>query len=246
MRSMHLVAISVLLLAVLSGCTSGAEDTTTTTSTTLATTSTSAETSTTTVRTTTTTSPTTTSPTTTTPAIQDPWAVDYPLEADTVDDLPGVLTDKIVAPEPDPDLTIEGPDDDLGRWVDEWLNWFSWVNANPAEGSLALDHAVVPGGVFYEDTVAALDSRQEAGERLLGYAFRPIDVSGTFDEFFERGELLRLVVGAEDTIPRYVIDSTGSVVTIHEPLGGETTLRLLLRYVEGEGEWILESLEVVG
>lgn len=209
--------------------------------TTLATTSTTAATTTTTAAAT-----TTTSATTTTPATEDPWAVDYPLEADTVDDLPAVLTDKIDAAEPDPDLTIEGPEDDLGRWVDEWLSWFSWVNANPAEGALALDHAVAPGGVFYEDTLAVLDSRQEAGERLLGYAFKPIDVAATFDEFFERREVLRLVVGAEDTIPRYVIDASGTVVTISAPLGGETTLRLLLRYVEGEGEWILESLEVVG
>jgi hypothetical protein len=72
-----------------------------------------------------------------------------------------------------------------------------------------------------------------------------VEVSATFDEFFERRELLRVVVVAADTIPRYVVDESGSVVTVHEPQGGETTLRLLLRYVEGEGEWILENLEVV-
>lgn len=87
--------------------------------------------------------------------------------------------------------------------------------------------------------------RSDDGTRLLGYAFVPREVSGTFDEFFERGELLRLVVVAADTIPRYTIDNDATVVVITEPLGGETTLRLLLRQRVEDGEWILENLEVV-
>lgn len=87
--------------------------------------------------------------------------------------------------------------------------------------------------------------RSDDGTRLLGYAFVPREVSGTFDEFFERGELLRLVVVAADTIPRYTIDNDATVVVITEPLGGETTLRLLLRQRVADGEWILENLEVV-
>jgi hypothetical protein len=47
-------------------------------------------------------------------------------------------------------------------------------------------------------------------------------------------------------VVEYIVDQAGSVVTIHEPFDGETTIRLLLRYLEGEGEWVLESLEVVG
>jgi hypothetical protein len=182
---------------------------------------------------------------TTTSVADDPWSVDYPLDAQTVDDLPSVLTGKIDAPEPDPDLTVKGPDD-LESWVTEWLDWFSWVNANPAEGIGALEHAVVPAGTFYEETVAALQSRAEEGARLLGYAFVPNEVTATFDEFFERGELLRMVVVGADTIPRYVVDESGSVVEITEPLGGETTLHLSLRFREGEGEWVLENIEVVG
>lgn len=184
--------------------------------------------------------------TTTSSAPRDPWSVEYPLEADTIDDLPSVLTDKLGAPEPDPDLSVGGPEDDLGRWVDEWLNWFSWVNANPVEGIDALEHGVVPASAFYEETVTALKARVDEGTRLLGYAFRPIDASATFDELFEDRELLRLVVEAEDTIPRYVVNDEGAVLTVHEPLGGETTLRLILRFRESEGEWILEILEVVG
>lgn len=194
-------------------------------------------TTTTTVATTTTTSPSTAT-------TEDPWSVDYPLEAETVDDLPSVLTDRIGAPEPNPVLSVEGPED-VHRWVDEWLGWFSWVNANPADGVEALDHAVIPVSTFYEETTAALEARLDEGTRLLGFAFVPVEVSATFDEFFERRELLRLVVVASDTIPRYIVDEAGSVVTIHEPLGGETTIRLVLRYREGEGEWVLENLEVV-
>jgi hypothetical protein len=194
--------------------------------------------------TTTSTDSTTTVSATSTTHPDDPWSADYPLDAETVDDLPSVLSDKIGAPEPDPDLTIEGPED-IDRWVNEWLGWFSWVNANPAEGVDALEHAVIPGGVFYEETHAALEARRDEGQRLLGFAFVPGEVSATFDEFFERRELLRLVVVAADIIPRYIVDEAGSVVTIHEPLGGETTIRLVLRYLEGEGEWVLENLEVV-
>lgn len=104
----------------------------------------------------------------------------------------------------------------------------------------------MPGSVFYEQTAAALETRLEEGTRLLGFAFVPVEVSGTFDEFFERREVLRLVVVAADTIPGYVVDEAGSVVSVHEPLGGQTTIRLLLRYWEEEGAWILENLEVVG
>jgi hypothetical protein len=175
--------------------------------------------------------------------VVDPWAIDYPLDVDTVDDIPDLLTDRIGAPEPDPDLAVEGPDD-VERWVDEWLGWFSWVNANPAEGIDALEHGVVPGGVFYEDTNAALETRRAEGTRLLGYAFVPMEVSGTFDELFENRQALRVVVVASDTIPRYIVDEAG-VLMVSEPLGGETTLALLLRYLEGEREWILESLEVL-
>ncbi|MFP4554070.1 MAG: hypothetical protein ACLFRT_09450, partial [Actinomycetota bacterium] len=127
-----------------------------------------------------------------------------------------------------------------------WLNWFSWVNANPEAGIEALEHGVISTSAFYEATVGALESDVENGERLLGFAFVPNGVSGTFDEFFERRELLRLIVVATDTVPGYLIDENGTVVTVNEPLGGEATMRLILRYVEEEGEWILENLEVVG
>jgi hypothetical protein len=231
------VGLGVALL--LASCTSASDDTTTTS----AEPSTTVTTGTTTTVSTSTTA-TTVAPVTSTTIGEDPWSIEYPLDATTVDDLPAALGDRIGGPELDPDLAIEGPDD-ITRWVDEWLGWFSWINANPSEGIDALEHAAVPGSTFYEDTVAALQDRAADGTRLLGYAFAPMEVSGTFDEFFERGELLRLVVVAADTIPRYVIDDAGAVVSITEPLGGETTLRLLLRQRVEDGEWILENLEVV-
>lgn len=234
-RAFMLVAV----LAIVAGCTPEANDPTTTTSN-------STTTSTTVQQTTTSNTPTTiTAPTSTTVASNDPWSIDYPPDAETVEDLPAILTDKIGAPEPDPNLTIEGPDD-LDRWVNEWLNWFSWVNANPGEGIGALEHAVIPVSAFYEDTLAALEADRDAGTALLGYAFKPVEVSGTFDEFFERRELLRVVVVAADEIPGYVIDGTGAVISVIEPLGGEATIRLLLRYRQEDGEWVLENLEVLG
>jgi hypothetical protein len=235
MRSIRLPAVLVVLAV---ACTNSANDPTTTESNT-ATTQTTAE------ATTTSTATTTTVPTTATSVPDDPWSADYPLDAQTVNDLPSVLTDKIDAPEPDPDLTIEGPDD-LERWVNQWLDWYSWVNANPAEGIGALEHAVIPASTFYEETATALESRRSEGTRLLGYAFVPNEVTATFDQFFERGELLRMVVVGADTIPRYVVDEAGLVLEINDPLGGETTLHLSLRFREGEGEWVLENIEVVG
>ena len=232
-------ALGLGVALLLASCTSASDDTTTTS----AEPSTTATTGTTTTVSTSTTV-TTLAPVTSTTISDDPWSIDYPMDASTVDDLPASLADRVGAPEPDPDLAIEGPDD-ATRWVDEWLGWFSWINANPTEAIDALGHAAVPGSAFYEDTVAALEDRTDEGTRLLGYAFVPMEVSGTFDEFFERGELLRLVVVAADTIPRYVIDDEGTVMDITEPLGGETTLRLLLRQRTEDGEWILENLEVV-
>jgi hypothetical protein len=235
---MRSIRFGVWLAIVTVACTSDANDPTTTESI-------PSTTQTTVDQTTTSTATITTAPTTSSSVPDDPWSADYPLDAQTVDDLPSVLADKIDAAEPDPDLTIEGPDD-LERWVTEWLDWFSWVNANPAEGIGALEHAVIPAGTFYEETAAALQSRVDEGTRLLGYAFVPNELTATFDEFFERGELLRMVVVGADTIPRYVVDESGSVVEINEPLGGETTLHLSLRFREGEGEWVLENIDVVG
>lgn len=134
------VAVGVMVVA--AACTSPADDPTTTqaapatTPTTVATTTTTSTTA--------ASSTTTTTSTTSTTQPDDPWSVDYPLEADTIEDLPAALTDRIDASEPDPVLAIEGPDA-IERWVYEWLGWFSWVNANPGEGVDALDHAVIPG-----------------------------------------------------------------------------------------------------
>ena len=239
MRRARAFILVAVLVIVSTGCTTEGNDPTTTTSISSTTSTTVAQT------TTSSTSTTTTAPTSTTVASNDPWSIDYPLDAETVDDLPAVLADKIDAPEPDPDLTIEGPDD-IDRWVNEWLDWFSWVSANPEEGVVALEHAVIPASTFYADTLAALEADRDAGTALLGYAFKPVEVSGTFDEFFERRELLRVVVVAADEIPGYVIDRAGAVISVIEPLDGEATIRLLLRYRQEDEEWVLENLEVLG
>jgi hypothetical protein len=238
MNQMKLRRWIIGLALVLGACTPAADDPSTT-----STPPTTASNTVDTTSTSTSTEPTSTIPTTSTTV--GPWSVDYPLDADTVEDLPDVLAGRIGAPEPDPALSIEGPED-LDRWVSEWLGWFSWVNANPAEGVEALVHGVISGSAFYEDTQAALEADRDAGTRLLGFAFKPVEVSGTFDEFFERRELLRLVVVAADEIPSYVIDESGAVISVNEPLGGQTTVRLLLRYRQEEGEWVLENLEVQG
>lgn len=230
--------IVVVLMAVLAAACTGGEPSETS--------STQPPTSTTVQQTSTTTDMTgTTAPPTTQVPEDDPWTTEYPLDPATVDDLPAVLTWRIDAAEPIPNLEVAGAEH-TERWVNEWLSWFAWVNANPTDGAAALDHAVVPQSAFYEDSLVALEARQQDGTRLLGFAFVPVEVSGTFDEFFESREALRLVVIASDTIPRYVIDDTGTVVSVHEPGGGQTTLRLLLRYSEGMEGWILEGLEVVG
>ena len=51
-------------------------------------------------------------------------------------------------------------------------------------------------------------------------------------------EAFDLLIGR--MVVEYIVDQAGSVVTIHEPFDGEPT------NLEGEGEWVLESLEVVG
>jgi hypothetical protein len=55
-------------------------------------------------------------------------------------------------------------------------------------------------------------------------------------------EAFDLLIGR--MVVEYIVDQAGSVVTIHEPFDGETTIRPLLRYLEGEG--VLETLDVVG
>lgn len=101
MRPRRLLGMVIGLAALLGACTSGANDTTTTT-TAPTTTSTKPQVTTTTANITTTTTPVTTS-------AESPWTIDYPLDAETVDDIPAVLTDRIGAPESDPDLSSKAP-----------------------------------------------------------------------------------------------------------------------------------------
>lgn len=170
--------------------------------------------------------------------------VTYPLDPSTVDDLPDVLVERIGAPMPDPDLTITGPGD-LDRWLAEWLDWYSWVQANPTDDPAVLTVGLVPETANLERTADGFRTLRQRGHHFLGDAFHPVGVTGTFDEQFEDGLILRVVVVAGPGNPTYVVDGAGAVVSVTDPIDEETQLFLPLRKNE-EGEWTVENIEVLG
>lgn len=180
----------------------------------------------------------------TTTATIPPGEIEYPEDPETVDDLPDALTAYIGAPMPDPDLSIDGPDD-LDQWMAGWLDWLAWVNANPAEGAEELNINMVPGSEQFEDIRTALLDRAAASQHLLGGGFIPTRLSGTFDEFFDDKTALRIVMVAGGP-PSYLIDDAGEVISVFEGLDGEVTVSALLRYVTERDEWVMETFEVLG
>jgi hypothetical protein len=154
------------------------------------------------------------------------------------------LTAPIDAPAPDPDLTVDGPED-AERWIAEWVMWMAWIRANPQQSQDHVDVGWLPDAPMAHDTLTGLAQSAADGVRVLGWPFYPISISGTFDEFFENGQLLNLIVIADGRVPTYTIDSTGAVVEVREPFETQTTLRLILRPNEEE-EWRVEAIETSG
>lgn len=200
------------------------------------------------VATTTTTTPTTasTSPTNTTAAegLPNLEGVTFPIDPQTVDDLPAFMTAPIDAPAPDPDLTVDGPED-AEKWIGEWVQWMAWVRANPEQSQESLDEGWLPETPMADDTLTGLNQSATNGLRVLGWPFFPISVSGTFDEFFENDQLLSVIVVADGRVPTYTIDSSGAIVEVRAAFETQSTLRLILR-PNGEGEWRVEAIETSG
>jgi hypothetical protein len=168
----------------------------------------------------------------------------FPTDPQTVDDLPAFLTTPIDAPAPDPDLTVDGPGD-AEKWIAEWVMWMAWVRANPEQSQADIGVGWLPDTPMTEDTLTGLTQSAAHGVRVLGWPFYPISVSGTFDEAFENGQLLNLIVVTDGRVPTYTIDSYGAVVEVREPFDTRTTLRLILRPNEEE-EWRVEAIEASG
>ena len=173
-----------------------------------------------------------------------PRSIDYPDEADSLDDLPTALTAYIGAPTPEPDLSIAGPND-LDRWMAGWLNWLAWVNANPSQGAQQLGVNMIPGSQQFDDIRTALLERAEAQQHLLGGGFLPTSLTGTFDEFFEDKIALRVVMIAGSP-PSYLASTSGEIVSVFEGLEGEVSVSALLRYQMERDEWLMETFEVLG
>lgn len=231
-------AILTTMLLLVAAC-NGSADSTTTEVTTPATTTTS-------TLAVATTTPSTTTPSqpATTTSVPDISPADYPTNPETVDDIPDVLVDYIGAPMPDPDLTINGPED-LDLWMSGWLDWLAWTHANPAEGSDQLHVNIVPGTDQFTALQGALVERAEAGNHLLGGGFLPVSLSGTFDEFFEDKSALRVTIVAQSP-PSYLVSGDGNVMSVFEGLEGEVTVSALLRYDPERDEWLMETFEVLG
>lgn len=170
--------------------------------------------------------------------------IEFPTDPQTVDDLPAFLTSPIDSPAPNPDLSVEGPDD-AEQWIAEWVTWMAWVRANPEQSQEDIDVGWLPDTPMAEDTLTGLAQSEADGVRVIGWPFYPISVSGTFDEFFENGQLLNLIVVADGRVPTYTIDSSGAVVEVREPFDTQSTLRMILRPNE-EGEWRVEAIETSG
>lgn len=202
---------------------------------------------------TTTTTTSTTSPPTTSTATAPPVAtitlasfadladIDFPDDPQTVDDLPEALTARIGAPIPDPDLTLEEPQD-VDRWLAEWLGWAASLQANPTSDPEVLSDGLLAGTEIIEEWQAALAGRVAQGERFLGYPFIPTGIAlTTFDDAFREGKVFTLVINASSPYPGYTVDESGAVVGILPAQDFSVPLELTLR-PNGGGEWVVSNL----
>jgi hypothetical protein len=152
------------------------------------------------------------------------------------------MTRYLDAPAPNPDLSLTGPDD-AECWVSEWLDWMVWVGANPDQSRVSVDVGWLLTSPQGEATRAGLEEQGADGTRSLGVPFYPTAITGTFDEFFEQGQVLNLFVEVEDRVPTYTIDSSGNVIEVGELSERTPTLRLVLRQDE-EGQWRVEQIVI--
>lgn len=168
--------------------------------------------------------------------------VEFPTDPETVTDLPQIMTRYLDAPMPNPDLSLTGPDD-AERWMSEWLDWMAWAGANPEQSKDSVDVGWLLTSPQGEATRTGLEEQAADGTRSLGIPFYPTAITGTFDEFFEQGQVLNLFVEVEDRVPTYTIDSSGSVIEVRELSEQAPTLRLVLRQ-DKEGRWLVEQIVV--
>ena len=153
-----------------------------------------------------------------------------------------MFADLVDQPAPDPDLTIAGPDD-ADRWVQEWLTWSAWLGANPQQGIEQVGEGWIPDTPQGQGTIDGLE--QLGDGRRFSVPFSPISVSGSFDQAFDDGQFLLLVVQSDNRIPGYTVDASGTVTDVRASDEDPVDILLSLRPDE-EGEWRVESIDVQG
>jgi hypothetical protein len=236
------VAQVMVVLATVTACDTAAGSTTTT-ATVATTTTTLAETTTTVAETTTTTMVETTTTTDAVEVVSDPLSIVYPDDPETVTDLPRVLQELVGAPMPQPDLTLES-EADFGRWLFEWINWYTWLSANPTDDPEVLAVGFMPDTDEFQRQIEIFRTQIEAGRRTLGWWVR-VEAMRSADPSIMFEQRVSGVIGFEgtQTYPRYAVDSSDQVI------GAVTDDRtydiaMSLRNVEEVG-WRIEFLDVV-
>lgn len=168
--------------------------------------------------------------------------VNFPDQPESLSDLPEPFLRYIERQSPTPDLTIEAPED-LERWVNEWVDWMIWIGVHPDQGKDQVDVGWIPGTPDAEATQAGLAEQAEQGVQSFAVPFNPTSITGTFDEFFDSGQLLTVFIETEDTLPGYRINPNGEVDT-REPTGERITVQLTLRPTQ-DHQWRVEQIQVI-
>jgi len=150
--------------------------------------------------------------------LDDPLSIAYPDDPRTIDDLPDLLTDLVGAPMPEPNLMLDS-EADFERWLHEWINWYTWLAANPTDDPDVLAVGFVPDTDEFERQIGFSRQEVEKGHRTLGWWARvqSINPLGSDSMFDQR---VAGVIGFEATqpYPVYAIDNDGVVVaTVESP-----------------------------
>jgi hypothetical protein len=142
---------------------------------------------------------------------------------------------------PQPDLTLES-EADFGRWLFEWINWYTWLSANPTDDPEVLAVGFMPDTDEFQRQIEIFRTQIEAGRRTLGWwlnvdRVRPGDTGAMFEQRVGGA----ILADGSQSYPVFVVNAGGEVL-------GElrTDKELIAAFSVGnvEERWRVEFLDV--
>ncbi|MDH4118334.1 MAG: hypothetical protein OEW30_13195, partial [Acidimicrobiia bacterium] len=151
-----------------------------------------------------------------------------------------LLTDLVGAPMPEPNLMLDS-EADFERWLHEWINWYTWLAANPTDDPDVLAVGFVPDTDEFERQIELQRTRIAENRFTLGWWSLVSNIRpSTSGAMFEQRVGGTVVFDASQAYPRYSVSGSGSLLEIAESSEG-AVVAFSLRNGEEVG-WRIEFI----